>query len=170
MVAASAETLGVVSLMADMGLAVEGEIFGDSTAALAIAQRQGIGKLRHVRTQALWVQEARAEGRLHYKKVLGSRNPADSLTKYMPATLMDQHMSTIGLEFRGGRAESAPSLNSVEAYTEELREKFVRFDPLVEIKHIPAEGKGLKVNRKTTRASWRPVAAAAAAEGELRGR
>ena len=123
MVAASAETLGVVSLMADMGLTVEGEIFGDSTAALAIAiaQRQGIGKLRHVRTQALWVQEARAEGRLRYKKVLGSRNPADSLTKYMPATLMDQHVETIGLEFRGGRADSAPSLNSVEAYTEEWR-------------------------------------------------
>ena len=169
MVAASAETLGIVSLMADMGLTVEGEIFGDSTAALAIAQRQGIGKLRHVRTQALWVQEARAEGRLRYKKVLGSRNPADSLTKYMPSTLMDQHVETIGLEFRGGRAEAAPSLNSVEAYTEEWREKVVRFDPLVEIRQIAAEGKGIKVNRRSTQTSWRPTAAAAAAEGELRG-
>lgn len=115
------------------------------------------------------MQEARAEGRLRYKKVLGSRNPADSLTKYMPATLMDQHIETVGLEFRGGRAESAPGLNSVKAYTEEWREKLVRFDPLVEVRHVAAKGKGLKVNRRSTRASWRPAAAAAAAEGELRG-
>ena len=87
----------------------------------------------------------------------------------MPATLMDQHVETIGLEFRGGRADSAPSLNSVEAYTEEWREKVVRFDPLVEVRKNAAEGKGLRVNRRATRASWRPAAAAAAAEGELRG-
>ena len=106
MVAASAETLGIISLLADMGVHVGGEVFSDSTAALGIAQRQGIGKLRHVRTQALWVQEARAEGRLKYKKVLGSRNPSDALTKYMGSPLMLQHAQTLGLEFRGGRAES----------------------------------------------------------------
>ena len=117
MVAASSETLGIVALMADMGLVLEGEVYVDSTAALGIAQRQGIGKLRHVRTQALWVQEVRAEGRLQYKKVLGSRNPADALTKYMAGTLMDQHIATVGLVFRGGRADSAPELNSVSTYT-----------------------------------------------------
>ena len=95
MVAASAETLGVLALMADMGSKVEGEVFADSTAALGIAQRTGMGKLRHVRTQALWVQEVRAEGRLGYKKVLGSRNPADALTKYMASPLMDQHVATV---------------------------------------------------------------------------
>ena len=175
MVAASAETLGIVALMSDMGMEVEGEVFSDSTAALSIVQRQGIGKLGHVRTQALWVQEVRAEGRLSYKKVLGTRNPADALTKYLAGPLMDQHIATVGLEFRGGRAESAPELNTlVTAYTERWVEKMVRFDPLVRMKSVESVGKGLKVNR-SRRTKWGrnrrdgQVQAGAAAQGEITG-
>ena len=51
--AASAETLGIVALLAVMGCAVDSKIISDSRAALGIAQRQGMGKLRHVRTQPL---------------------------------------------------------------------------------------------------------------------
>ena len=154
LVAASAETLGITALMADMGLDVGGEVFSDSSAALGIAQRQGIGKLRHVRTQALWVQEARAEGRLRYKNVLGSRNPADALTKFMAAPLMSQHMKTVGLEFRGGRAETAPELNSAEPHTETTIYKEVRFDPLIKVVYIPATGKLRKVSRSSHRTAW----------------
>ena len=64
LVAASAETIGVRALLEDMGRSLPGEVYSDSTAALGIAQRQGMGKLRHIRTQALWVQEVRMEGRL----------------------------------------------------------------------------------------------------------
>ena len=49
MVAASSEAIGLIGLCRDMGLAVEGEVFCDSSAALGIAQRLGTGKLRHVR-------------------------------------------------------------------------------------------------------------------------
>ena len=94
-----------------------GDKFSDSRAALGIAQRPGICKLRHVRTQPLWVQEVRSEGRLGYKKVLGSRNPSDALTKFMPGPLLDEHMATVGLDVRGGRADTAPTLDVIEAYT-----------------------------------------------------
>ena len=83
MVAASAECLGIMALLKDMGRVMAGDIYSDLSAALGIAQRQGIGKLRHVRTQALWVQEVRSEGRLGYHKVLGSRNPSDAMTKHL---------------------------------------------------------------------------------------
>ncbi len=75
MVAASAEALGIVSLTKDMGIDALGEVYADSSAALGIAQRQGMGKVRHIRTQALWVQEVRAtevivqEGARHAKPV-----------------------------------------------------------------------------------------------------
>ena len=154
MVAASAETLGTIALMADMGLRVEGEVYSDSTAALGISQRSGIGKLRYVRTQALWVQEVRAEGRLNYKKVLGGRNPADAFTKYMASTLMDQHVATVGMEFTGGRADSAPELNVVEAHTERWCEKMVRFDSMVRVASIASFGKGLKVSRSQQAKRW----------------
>ena len=147
MVAASAETLGIAALMKDMGRDMYGEVYSDSSAALGIAQRQGIGKLRHIRTQALWVQEVRAEGRLGYKKVLGSRNPSDALTKYMASPLLEQHLKTVGMISRGGRAESAPTIDSIETYTEGWVNKRVRFHGKVGVMLIPFIGRGRKVTR-----------------------
>jgi hypothetical protein len=141
MVAASSETLGLIGLIRDMGQDFQGEIYSDSTAALGIAQRQGIGKLRHVRCQALWVQEVRSEGRLNYKKVLGSRNPSDALTKYMPSVLMEKHLEVIGAEARGGRAESAPTIDIVEPVTMQEKTKSVRFHGSIGIREIPMIGK-----------------------------
>jgi len=153
MVAASAETLGVIGLCKDMGLAMEGEVYTDSSAALGITQRLGNGKVRHLRVQALWVQEVRCTRRLGYKKVLGSRNPADILTKHVPKDLLNVHLATLGIEFQDGRAESAPTLDTVEAYTEEWYEEedhedeedrkpqAVCFDRFVRVRPIPACGR-----------------------------
>ena len=40
-----------------LGRRVEGEVYVDSSAALAVVARKGCGKLRHVRVGQLWVQE-----------------------------------------------------------------------------------------------------------------
>ena len=84
MVAASAETLAIIAYAADLGMSIGGEVYADSSAALGITQRIGIGKVRHLRTQGLWVQETRISGRLAYHKVLCTKNPADVLTKHVP--------------------------------------------------------------------------------------
>ena len=165
MVAASAETLGIIGLMKDMGCTVEGEIYSDSSAALGIAQRSGIGKLRHVRTQALWVQEVRNEGRLSYKKVLGSRNPADALTKHVPGVLMDKHMEVVGVEVRGGRADSAPTLDNVEPYTSSVVEKKVRFHGIIRIREIPSVGRQKPV-RGAKKTLWRATEDDERADGQ----
>ena len=107
-----------------------------------------------MRTQALWVQEVRTEGRLGYKKVLGSRNPSDALTKYMPGPLLDKHMSTVGLDVRGGRADTAPTLDVIEAYTEGWLNKRVRFHGQIVIVPIPAEGASKKIIRKVKDTQW----------------
>jgi hypothetical protein len=166
MVAASAEILGIIGLLRDMGHEASGEVYCDASAAIGIAQRQGAGKLRHVRTQALWVQEVRAEGRLSYKKVLGSRNPSDALTKHMPGPLLDTHIATVGLEIRGGRADSAPTLNSVELYTEIDKTKKVRFHAIIGIRNIPSVGRCVPVTRSRKTRHPRLAAAAPGAVGE----
>ena len=116
MVAASAETLGAIALCKDLGIDIEGEVYVDSSAALGIAQRAGYGKVRHIRIQSLWVQEVRSTGRLMYKKVLGTLNPSDVLTKHVPADLLTAHLKTLGVEVRGGRADSAPELSQLEVH------------------------------------------------------
>ena len=109
MVVASQESLAISSYCRDLGRTMSSEVFTDSAAALGISQRAGIGKVRHLRTQGLWVQEARLSGRLQYRKVLGTKNPSDILTKHVPADLLERHIETMGMTLPGGRAERAPA-------------------------------------------------------------
>ena len=102
--------------------------------------------MRHLRTQGLWVQEVRLSGRLSYKKVLGSKNPADVLTKHVPAELLQRHLETSGVVVSGGRAETAPELNSLESWVvtvaspgadEDNCGKTVRFSSKIFFRAIP---------------------------------
>ena len=149
MVMASAETLGLIALCLDMGVKVKGDVYVDSSAALGVAQRKGHGKVRHLRVQALWVQEVRCNKRLKYIKVLGTRNPSDILTKHVPKETLEVHLRTLGIIHQEGRASVAPSLDLVIPYTEEYIEniKCVGFSNVVHIRPIPAVGEGKKCRR-----------------------
>ena len=71
-----------------------------------------------MRTQELWVQEVRVSGRIQYKKMLGTKNPADRLSKHVNAELARQHVTTLNMKFEGGRATSAPTLDSAESFVQ----------------------------------------------------
>ena len=64
MVAASAESLALIAYAKDLGVITTGEVHTDSSAAFGITKRCGIGKVRHLRTQGLWIQETSLTGRL----------------------------------------------------------------------------------------------------------
>ena len=158
MVAASAETLALQAYAHDLGLDFGCELYCDSAAALGIAQRAGIGKVRHLRTQGLWVQEVRVSGRISYKKVLGEKNPADLLTKHMSADLSARHLTCLNMDITGGRANAAPTLDSiVQAWYEgkDTREsRHPRFSNKVSYHAVPAIGRqrptpvrGTKISR-----------------------
>ena len=181
MVAASAETLGTIALCRDMGIEVRGDVYIDSSAALGIAQRVGSGKVRHVRVQALWVQEIQCNRRLKYKKVLGTRNPSDILTKHVPRELLAAHLQTLGISHQSGRASIAPSLDSVEPYTEEYGHPSsqpaaavvvapkVAFSSVVLYRSIPAVGKGRPTSEATKAKAARKQAAGEDGAGKSSG-
>ena len=81
LVKAVAEGLGVQALAADLGWTLSLVVHVDSAAAKSIASRSGVGKIRHLETKALWVQEAVKGGRFVLAKVQGTSNPADPMTK-----------------------------------------------------------------------------------------
>ena len=114
LVAASSEALGLVAYAADLGFVLKPIIYTDASAALGIAQRRGLGKLRHVQTQALWVQQLNCEKRLGYKKVAGTENPSDLLTKHLPSETLEKHMAAMNATFETGRAATAPEVSSLE--------------------------------------------------------
>ena len=113
MVACSCELLGIQSCAKDLGITLGASVYADASAALGIIKRRGIGKLRHIQTQCLWLQEAHATKRLHFEKIDGSRNPSDLLTKHLSEVLMDRHMKVIGALPEDGRAATAPTLASL---------------------------------------------------------
>ena len=63
-VRAAGQGLGYQSLLRDLGVDVPLRVWTDSSAAIGICSRQGLGKLRHLDTQTLWVQQAVRTGRV----------------------------------------------------------------------------------------------------------
>ena len=106
----AAHAIGMRSLARDLGLDFEITLLTDATAALGISRRLGVGKVRHLDTSLLWIQQKLRDKDLSAKKVLGSENPADVLTKHVDLSTLLKHLARMGLEFEGGRAESAPTL------------------------------------------------------------
>ncbi len=78
-VKAAGIALGHQSLMADMGMTAKVRVWTDSSAAVGICGRSGLGKLRHVQTHTLWFQERVRSGAIE----LGLVNPADVFTKHL---------------------------------------------------------------------------------------
>ena len=105
--------LGYQSLLKDLDLAVPLRVWTDSSAALGICSRQGLGKLRHIDTHTLWVQQAVRSRRIDLKKVLGDENPADLLTKHsLSQERIGKLVDLFGCRYRDGRAQSAPKLRT----------------------------------------------------------
>ena len=55
----------------------------DSSAAKSFVSRRGLGKMRHIDIRELWIQKEVNEGRIVVRKVWGTENPADLMTKVL---------------------------------------------------------------------------------------
>ena len=60
----SIQGIGLRSMAADLGEILELEVLTDSSAATGICRRKGIGKVRHLDTNLLWVQDKIKDGTL----------------------------------------------------------------------------------------------------------
>ena len=49
--------LGMISVAKDLGPRLRGQLWSDSSAAIGIAARKALGKVKHLHTQYLWLQE-----------------------------------------------------------------------------------------------------------------
>ena len=110
---ASAETLGLIAVLKDMGWHLQGEVWGDANAALGVINRKGFGKTRHIDTGFLWIQQTVADQRLKYAKVLGKENPADLYTKFLDAMTSNIHLKKLEYQFTHGRSHEAPQLHEI---------------------------------------------------------
>ena len=105
---AIAEALGFQSLSRDLGWQYKIRVHSDATAAIGIARRRGLGKVRHLDVSDLWIQEKVRAKAVELVKIAGAENPADILTKYVDRGILTKALTFMGLERREGRAKSAP--------------------------------------------------------------
>ena len=101
--------LGLQSLLVDLGWNLPLRVFSNATAAIGIARRKGIGRIRHLDTTDLWIQDAIRSGRISLDKVPGTLNPADILTKYVDKRALDMALPKMNLWPTAGRPASAPA-------------------------------------------------------------
>ena len=100
-----AEGLYFQSLCGDLGIEVSVRVHTDSSACKGICGRTGLGRVRHMDVQYLWLQQAASEGRLSLTKVPGTANPADLMTKYLSAEAISRIMGQLGMHWECGRNE-----------------------------------------------------------------
>ena len=79
-----------------------------SSAAIGSCRSSGFGRVRHLATGQLWVQERLRNKHFALRRVLGTENAADTLTKKVPTDLLDKHIATMGHTRSAGRAETVP--------------------------------------------------------------
>ena len=98
--AGAADSLFIRSLLLEACLIPRVHLFvhTDSTAGKSMASRYGTSrKTRHVQLRHLFVQELVTSGMITIRKVLGTLNNADILTKYVNKETLARHVATFGL-------------------------------------------------------------------------
>ena len=110
LVKATCEGIGMSPLLKDIGRGSKVQVYADASAALGIASRKGIGKLRHLDTSILWIQQKELRNSVEFLKVDGVVNPADLMTKNLAAPTANVHKETLKIEDRSGRAQNASNL------------------------------------------------------------
>ena len=102
----TSESLFVKSILLETEIVpkVNIRIHTDSTAGKSMSTRFGTSKkTRHVQLRFLYVQELVLQGILQVKKVLGTSNPADVMTKYVSKETLLKHLGALGVSYPFGR-------------------------------------------------------------------
>ena len=106
---AISQGLGLQAICRDLGFEYEVRVHSDATAAIGIARRRGLGKVRHLDCTDLWIQQKIRTRSVHLAKILGTENPADIFTKYVDRGLMEKALAKLNLRFATGRPKCAPA-------------------------------------------------------------
>ena len=84
------------------------ELFSDATAAIGMCRREGLGRVRHLSTSDLWIQQLVRHKRITLHKCGTDDNPADIFTKGLPRDRCHHLMNLLYYQLQGGRADIAP--------------------------------------------------------------
>ena len=73
------------SVARDLGFEIKVTVHSDACAAIGIARRRGLGRMRHLDVEDLYVQTKVWDGIVLFETMIGIGKPADILTKHVSA-------------------------------------------------------------------------------------
>ena len=106
-VKAACEATGMKQLCGHLGMPVTIKMFGDSSATKGTLSRKGSGKVKHLETRQLWLQEHIASGNVVLLKVHRDLNSADALTHFWCKADGTKHFSKMSLQATSQRSSLA---------------------------------------------------------------
>ena len=111
----TSQILGVMSIASDFGETYRAEVSTDSSAAMGIAARTGLGgKSRHLNVQYLWIQDCLKSEIVSMHKVGTKNNIADAMTKHLAREDHDKFVTAMGYYFAGGRAGESRRISALK--------------------------------------------------------
>ena len=93
-----AEALAIQTFCCDLGIEIDVRIWTDSEACKGICGRTGIGKIKHLDVQLLWLQDAVRREKVKLGKIRGDKNPADLMTKHLSRVVIDKNLERLGFK------------------------------------------------------------------------
>ena len=102
--------MGLQSVMADLGIKTTCLMKTDSTAAKGMTNRRGHGKVKHLQTCELWLQEVVKDKRITIQKVGAKFSPADLMTKHLDSRTAAEHLKRLNAKTATGWHELAPRI------------------------------------------------------------
>ena len=95
-------------MTADWGIKESLKVRSDSSAAIGISNRLGLGQMRHLSVRHLWVQDKVKNKEIQLEKQDGKKNVADLGTKIQAGTMITKVMGILGYRFERQPLDGAP--------------------------------------------------------------
>ena len=92
---AATESMGVQAFAKDLGRAVPIRLHVDSSVALSLMSRTGLGKAKHIEIQHLWLQEAVRNNKLTVEKIPSETNSSDLGTRHLTSERSEMLMRLV---------------------------------------------------------------------------
>ena len=103
-VRAGSALVGLVNMAKDLGRTLDPTLRVDASAAIGIASRRGVGKVRHLDVRTLWLQRLITDKLMKIAKTPGKENCADLGTKHLGRVEMWKHLNFLGFKKLAGRS------------------------------------------------------------------
>ena len=110
LVSTASEALGIVAMTEDFGDRTEAYLYADASAAIGVANREGLGRIRHLDTQVALAKTCSPEASARFGKGASHRETIGPYDKARGSKLLGEHVRSMGGECVAGRAELAPQI------------------------------------------------------------